>query len=152
MCCSNSRRRLGWLRVIGSWRAPLRKSLRRCRRSQSHEKKKTSHPRCDGRRRHLRRTNRAKRNRQITNPQKPTKAVGSKTAVSSSSKPAVATASEPPKSTVEQIPAISDADGPEPRPYTYDMKAEEEQAFRKKMLALAGTEIARYANQFESPE
>jgi hypothetical protein len=83
---------------------------------------------------------------------KPTKAVGSKTAVSSSSKPAVATASEPPKSTVEQIPAISDADGPEPRPYTYDMKAEEEQAFRKKMLALAGTEIARYANQFESPE
>jgi hypothetical protein len=50
------------------------------------------------------------------------------------------------------IPAISDADGPEPGPYTYEMKPEEEQAFRKKMLALAGTEIASYAKQFESTE
>jgi hypothetical protein len=32
------------------------------------------------------------------------------------------------------------------------MKPEEEQAFRKKMLALAGTEIASYAKQFESTE
>jgi hypothetical protein len=42
---------------------------------------------------------------------------------------------------VQIIPAISDADGPEPRPYTYPLKPEEEQQFRKKMLALAGDEV-----------
>lgn len=35
------------------------------------------------------------------------------------------------------IPAISDAGGPDPRPYSYDIKPDEEQNFRKKMLALA---------------
>jgi hypothetical protein len=39
------------------------------------------------------------------------------------------------------IPAISDAGGPDPRPYTYDMKPAEEAAYRSKMLALAATEF-----------
>jgi hypothetical protein len=56
------------------------------------------------------------------------------------------------KPTVQLIPAISDAGGPEPRPYTYEMKPEEEQAFRKKMLALATAEIAKEAKQFEPVE
>lgn len=37
--------------------------------------------------------------------------------------------------------AISDADGPEPRPYGYQMKTDEEQKFLKKMLGLAATEV-----------
>jgi hypothetical protein len=49
--------------------------------------------------------------------------------------------------TPQLIPAISDADGPEPRPYTFDMKPEEEQTFRKKMLALAANEVAKRAKQ-----
>jgi hypothetical protein len=39
------------------------------------------------------------------------------------------------------FPAISDADGPEPRPYIYQMKPEEEQKFLKKMLGLATIEV-----------
>jgi hypothetical protein len=41
------------------------------------------------------------------------------------------------KAQPQKIPAISDANGPDPRPYAYDLKPEEEQQFRKKMLALA---------------
>ena len=51
---------------------------------------------------------------------------------------------------VQIIPAISDADGPEPRPYAYPLKPEEEQQFRKKMLALATDEIRARAKQLES--
>jgi hypothetical protein len=39
------------------------------------------------------------------------------------------------------IPAISDAGGPDPRPYTYDMKPAEEVSYRSKMLALAATQL-----------
>lgn len=67
-------------------------------------------------------------------------------------KPVVPPASALPKLTADLVPAISDADGPEPRPYTYDIKPEEEQAFRKKMLGLAGTEFANYVKQFESAQ
>lgn len=42
---------------------------------------------------------------------------------------------------VQLIPAISDAGGPEPRPYTYTLKPEEEQTLRKQMLALAANEV-----------
>jgi len=48
---------------------------------------------------------------------------------------------------VESIPAISDADGPEPRPYLYDMKPEQEQTFLKKMLALASDGVHSRAAQ-----
>jgi hypothetical protein len=39
------------------------------------------------------------------------------------------------------IPAISDAGGPDPRPYTYDVKPAEEAIYRNKMLELATTEL-----------
>lgn len=52
-----------------------------------------------------------------------------------------------PKPAVQLIPAISDADGPDPRAYTYDVKPEEEQTYRKKMLALAAEEIRTRAKQ-----
>jgi|HubBroStandDraft_6_1064221.scaffolds.fasta_scaffold25219_3 hypothetical protein len=42
---------------------------------------------------------------------------------------------------VQLIPAISDAAGPEPRPYAYSLKPEEEEKFRTRMLALAGEEV-----------
>src|SRR5262249_48024591 len=53
----------------------------------------------------------------------------------------------PPRS----IPAISDAAGPDPRPYAYDIKPEEEQKFRQKMLAMAAEAIEARAKQ-RSPE
>jgi hypothetical protein len=49
---------------------------------------------------------------------------------------------------VQMVPAISDADGPEPRSYGYEMKPEEEQAFRAKMLAMAGDELRKQAKEF----
>jgi hypothetical protein len=48
---------------------------------------------------------------------------------------------EPLKGPLEFIPAISDADGPQPRPYAYQLKLEEEQALLKKMLAMAADEV-----------
>ena len=42
---------------------------------------------------------------------------------------------------VQLIPAVSDAAGPEPRPYAYSLKPEEEEKFRTRMLALAGEEV-----------
>jgi hypothetical protein len=39
------------------------------------------------------------------------------------------------------IPAISDAGGPDPRPYTYDLKPAEEAIYRNKMLELAATQF-----------
>ncbi len=39
------------------------------------------------------------------------------------------------------IPAISDAGGPDPRPYTYDMKPAEEAGYRSKMLDLAAAQL-----------
>jgi hypothetical protein len=41
------------------------------------------------------------------------------------------------KSGPQLIPAISDAGGPDPRPYSYDLKSDEEQKYRKAMVALA---------------
>ncbi|HXR15279.1 MAG TPA: hypothetical protein VN777_03620 [Terriglobales bacterium] len=48
---------------------------------------------------------------------------------------------------VQLIPAISDSNGPDPLPYTYNLKPEEEQQFRKKMLAMAADEIRTRASQ-----
>ncbi len=42
---------------------------------------------------------------------------------------------------IQYFPAISDAAGPDPRPYAYSMKPEEEAKFRDKMLALAAVEV-----------
>jgi DNA-binding transcriptional ArsR family regulator len=51
---------------------------------------------------------------------------------------------------IQIIPAISDAGGAEPRPYTYNLKPQEEQQLRKKMLALAAEEIRARARQLAS--
>ena len=51
---------------------------------------------------------------------------------------------------IQLIPAISDAAGPDPRPYAYSLKPEEEQKLRKKILALAADEVRAWAAQPES--
>ena len=43
------------------------------------------------------------------------------------------------------IPAISDASGPDPRPYTYDVKPAEEAIYRNKMLDLAAAQLRAQA-------
>lgn len=48
---------------------------------------------------------------------------------------------------VQLIPAISDADGPDPRPYKYNMTSAEEQQFRAKMLAFAATAVNNRARE-----
>jgi hypothetical protein len=53
-------------------------------------------------------------------------------------------------SQIQLIPAISDSNGPDPLPYTYNLKPEEEQLFRKKMLALAADEVRARAGQLAS--
>jgi hypothetical protein len=45
-------------------------------------------------------------------------------------------------SNIQLIPAVSDAGGPEPRPYTFNMKPDEERELRTKMLALAAAEVS----------
>lgn len=56
----------------------------------------------------------------------------------------------------DYIVAVSDAGGPEPRPYTFTMKPEEEQAFLKKMTAMATDEVkqraAHLARESEAPK
>src|SRR5712692_585723 len=48
------------------------------------------------------------------------------------------------------IPAISDSDGPDPRPYAADLKPEEEQKLRKKILAMAADEVRARAAQLSA--
>lgn len=48
-------------------------------------------------------------------------------------------------STVQLIPAISDAHGPDPLPFKFDLKPDEESVFRKKMLTMASDEITTRA-------
>jgi hypothetical protein len=52
-----------------------------------------------------------------------------------------ATKADAKKVTTQTIPAISDAGGPDPRPYAYDIKPDEEQKYRKGMLALASDAV-----------
>lgn len=42
---------------------------------------------------------------------------------------------------IQLIPAVSDAGGPDPRPYTFETKPEEQQNFLKKMLAMASDDV-----------
>ena len=51
---------------------------------------------------------------------------------------------------VQAIPAISDAAGPEPHPYKYEMSPGEEEGFRLKMLAMAGDELRKQAKAFQT--
>jgi hypothetical protein len=74
----------------------------------------------------------------------------STSSVLAAAKPVAPTSTAPKAGTtapVQLVAAISDADGPEPRPYTYSMKPEEEQQFRKKMLDMAAEELRAYSKQ-----
>ncbi len=58
-------------------------------------------------------------------------------------------AAKGPSSSLPQIvvmPAVSDAGGPDPRPYTYDVKPEEEAGYRDKMLDLAAAQLRAQAS------
>jgi hypothetical protein len=55
-------------------------------------------------------------------------------------------AASSPQITFIFIPAISDAGGPDPRPYTYDVKPEEEASYRSKMLDLAAAQLRAQAS------
>ena len=84
-------------------------------------------------------------------PNRPALKRGKPTAQPQAAKPdgSSATANAPAKATppaakpgsIQLVPAISDADGPEPSSYMFSTKPEEEQQFRKKILALAGDEV-----------
>jgi hypothetical protein len=54
---------------------------------------------------------------------------------------------EPLKGPIQLVPAISDSDGAEPRPYTYQLKPEEEQKFLKTMTSMAADEVKARATQ-----
>jgi len=59
----------------------------------------------------------------------------------------------PLKGPIELIPAVSDSDGAEPRPYTYQLKPEAEQKFLKTMTNMATDEVrARAAQLLAEPE
>jgi hypothetical protein len=62
-------------------------------------------------------------------------------AVSALTKPGGAAADPSSRAQVTIFPAISDAGGPEPRPYVYDIKPTEEAVYRQKMLDLAATQF-----------
>lgn len=69
------------------------------------------------------------------------------TSSTSSGKPDAKTAKDPgalPQ--IVTIPAISDAGGPDPRPYTYDVKPAEEAIYRNKMFALAAAQLRAQAS------
>jgi hypothetical protein len=53
----------------------------------------------------------------------------------------------PLKGPIELIPAVSDSNGAEPRPYTYQLKPEEEQKFLKTMTSMATDEVRARAKQ-----
>ncbi len=54
---------------------------------------------------------------------------------------------EPLKGPLQLIPAVSDSGGAEPRPYTYQLKPEEEQKFLKTMTSMATDEVSARAKQ-----
>jgi len=66
----------------------------------------------------------------------------------SPAKPNAATAAAPlvtPAKSAEVLPAISDAGGPDPRPYTYAWSADEQPKLTKAISDIATAEVARYA-------
>jgi hypothetical protein len=60
---------------------------------------------------------------------------------------------EPLKGPIQLIPAVSDSAGAEPRPYTYQLKPEEEQKFLKSMTDMAADEVkARAVRLLGAPD
>jgi hypothetical protein len=54
---------------------------------------------------------------------------------------------EPLKGPLQLVPAISDADGPNPRSFAYPMRPDDEPGLLQKMLAMAGDEVKARAGQ-----
>src|SRR5438876_1957193 len=79
-----------------------------------------------------------KRGKPSAEAQPPAKSVASSAIPTASAKPANPAATS---GSIRLIPAISDAGGPEPSSYAFSTKPEEEQQFRKKILALAADEV-----------
>jgi hypothetical protein len=71
----------------------------------------------------------------------------SSTSVSTSASSSGTQSGAAPASQVQLIPGISDANGPDLLAYAYNMKPEEEQDFRKRMLAIAADEVRAHAGQ-----
>jgi hypothetical protein len=71
------------------------------------------------------------------------KAPTDKTKTGKADSPGAAAASAEP---VKLVPAISDAGGPDPRPYQFYWKTGEEEERRNQMLTLAADEVRAYAN------
>lgn len=69
----------------------------------------------------------------------PVKAPGARSATAAATPP------------VQEIPAVSDANGPESHSYAYPTKPEEERAFHTKMLAMAATELQNYQKTAGGP-
>jgi hypothetical protein len=79
-----------------------------------------------------------KRGKPSAEAQPPAKSVASSTIPTASAKPENPAAKS---GSIQLIPAISDAGGPDPSSYAFSTKPEEEQQFRKKILALAADEV-----------
>lgn len=77
--------------------------------------------------------------------------MGSHKTPTGSGKDVAAKSSAEKKTGPQLIPAVSDAGGPDPRPYSYDLKPEEEQKIRKKMLAMASDLIVARAKPLATP-
>jgi len=73
--------------------------------------------------------------------QKPSSKASASASATSAATPARAAAAAKPS--VQLIPAVSDAGGPDFHSYLYSMKTTEEAELRKKILALAATEVAK---------
>lgn len=58
---------------------------------------------------------------------------------------------EPMSGPLQFFAAISDADGPDPRPYAYEMKPDEEQKYQQKMVAMASDALRARLAQMHSP-
>jgi hypothetical protein len=82
----------------------------------------------------------------------PSSAIAARTSGSAPKAPtqAVAASASAKTAQAQLIPAISDADGPEPHTYAYDAKPDDETALRNKMLALAADEVRARAKQLSS--
>jgi hypothetical protein len=80
---------------------------------------------------------------------KPAGHTATSTPTSAETTPGASPAAQP-ANQLQMIPAISDSGGPDPLPYTYNLKPEEEQQFRKKMLALAADEVRARAGELGS--
>jgi hypothetical protein len=83
-------------------------------------------------------------------PQKASAAPAKTAGHNTTTPPTSAPSGTSPASQIQRIPAISASNGPDPRSYIYSMKPEEEQQFRKKMLAMAAEEVRARAAQLAS--